>query len=448
MQQTGNEPEIIHAPHEIQEYALAYVERCRGDVLQLEREREVLLAALEQCWRLEQYELVVRLMTGLIYLTGRLGNAEVAQQLLLRGVYACERIQDQRHHAYFLTRLSGLLSSRGEYRQAQRIWHNSLERALASDQPFAPWEPFGSLVYMIDIAGKQNARAFAEKLLHARGNDDPSTTVTALFIRAFNAHFVGDLDRAYDDLSSCVQLLSALDAGTSFYKPFFEMEVQTELARVQGNYAGSRVYAEASLALAQTFCDPYTVADLLCDQIWYAHWMGKIDDAYLLMVRLIELTKQHGTPHHYAFSTLLSKQFPESLRISLTSMLTADVGVQSLGNPVRQFIEPVTEMLTADVGAQFRAPALMGLDREHAARPSQAGRDDQRDICRFSESLSRSELDVLRLLATGLSNQEIAANLVIAIGTVKKHIEHIYGKLDVHSRTQAVARARTLGLIA
>ncbi len=63
------------------------------------------------------------------------------------------------------------------------------------------------------------------------------------------------------------------------------------------------------------------------------------------------------------------------------------------------------------------------------------------------EPLSERELEVLRLVAAGLSNREIATELVIAVGTVKRHINNIHGKLSAGSRTQAVALARELGLL-
>ncbi|HEX3052280.1 MAG TPA: LuxR C-terminal-related transcriptional regulator [Aggregatilineaceae bacterium] len=63
------------------------------------------------------------------------------------------------------------------------------------------------------------------------------------------------------------------------------------------------------------------------------------------------------------------------------------------------------------------------------------------------DPLSDRELDVLRLLAVGLSNQEIAQELVITTGTVKRHVHSILGKLDVNSRSQAAAKARQLGLL-
>jgi len=63
------------------------------------------------------------------------------------------------------------------------------------------------------------------------------------------------------------------------------------------------------------------------------------------------------------------------------------------------------------------------------------------------EPLSERELEVLHLIAEGFSNAEIAEKLVIAQGTVKRHINNIYGKLGVQSRTQAVARSREMGLL-
>lgn len=63
------------------------------------------------------------------------------------------------------------------------------------------------------------------------------------------------------------------------------------------------------------------------------------------------------------------------------------------------------------------------------------------------EPLSERELEVLRLLAAGLSNPEIAERLVVAVSTVRSHCKSIYGKLGVHRRWDAVQRARALGLI-
>lgn len=63
------------------------------------------------------------------------------------------------------------------------------------------------------------------------------------------------------------------------------------------------------------------------------------------------------------------------------------------------------------------------------------------------EPLTKRELSVLRLIATGMSNQEIADELIVAIGTVGKYTNNIFTKLYVRNRTQAVERARDLGLL-
>jgi ATP/maltotriose-dependent transcriptional regulator MalT len=59
--------------------------------------------------------------------------------------------------------------------------------------------------------------------------------------------------------------------------------------------------------------------------------------------------------------------------------------------------------------------------------------------------LTERELEILRLVAVGMSNKEIAEELVLAVNTVKWYISEIMSKLHVANRTQAVAHARTLG---
>jgi LuxR family maltose regulon positive regulatory protein len=79
---------------------------------------------------------------------------------------------------------------------------------------------------------------------------------------------------------------------------------------------------------------------------------------------------------------------------------------------------------------------------EERAAPKTAHLEDGLPI-----SLSAREMEVLALIAAGKSNQEISAELYLALNTVKRHAYNIYSKLEVKKRTQAVSRARQLGLI-
>ena len=68
-------------------------------------------------------------------------------------------------------------------------------------------------------------------------------------------------------------------------------------------------------------------------------------------------------------------------------------------------------------------------------------------IAGLAEQLTSREIEILRLVAGGMRNQEIADHLVISLPTVKRHIANVYGKLGAGHRTEAIARANELGLL-
>lgn len=109
--------------------------------------------------------------------------------------------------------------------------------------------------------------------------------------------------------------------------------------------------------------------------------------------------------------------------------LTYLLGDAAKGGVHRDYVEEILSVIGA--------PACM--DR------GQKGRETPALLTDLGTDLSERELEVLRLVAEGASNQVIAERLVITVGTVKSHINHILGKLNASNRTEAVARARQLG---
>jgi LuxR family maltose regulon positive regulatory protein len=99
--------------------------------------------------------------------------------------------------------------------------------------------------------------------------------------------------------------------------------------------------------------------------------------------------------------------------------------------------------LLAAVGAEPQ-PALAASPAETDRSEASAARTP---VPPLIEPLSQRELEVLRLMAQGLSNSEISERLFLALSTVKGHNQRIFDKLHVQRRTEAVARARELGLI-
>ena len=112
----------------------------------------------------------------------------------------------------------------------------------------------------------------------------------------------------------------------------------------------------------------------------------------------------------------------------------------------------------AAMGDLLRQAAARGIAVEYVARLLAALKDEPDRNTQslhpssfilhpLVEPLSEREMEVLHLIAEGLSNQEIAQRLFLSLPTVKWHTTHIYGKLGVANRTQAVAQARALGLL-
>jgi LuxR family transcriptional regulator, maltose regulon positive regulatory protein len=102
-------------------------------------------------------------------------------------------------------------------------------------------------------------------------------------------------------------------------------------------------------------------------------------------------------------------------------------------------------------GAAAEVPlgCLARLERALGAQDTapDAGRGGSPAVPAMIEQLTSRELEVLEMLAAGRSNQAIASRLVVTLDTVKKHVSHLLGKLGAANRTEAVARARQLGLI-
>jgi LuxR family maltose regulon positive regulatory protein len=121
---------------------------------------------------------------------------------------------------------------------------------------------------------------------------------------------------------------------------------------------------------------------------------------------------------------------------------------QLLSEAVERGIEPdYARRLLAAFGdaTQGKAPAP-SLPKERSTEPGDPSFVHLPPSA-LVEPLSERELEVLSLIAEGLSNREIGERLFLTLNTVKVHTRNIYGKLGVHSRTQAAMRAQELGLL-
>lgn len=100
-----------------------------------------------------------------------------------------------------------------------------------------------------------------------------------------------------------------------------------------------------------------------------------------------------------------------------------------------------------DVSSEYVRRLLTAFRQPSGGRGLGTGPDGPRTTHPLPDPLSERELEVLRLVAAGKSNREVSRQLFVTVDTVKKHLTHIFAKLGVSSRTQAVAWARELGMI-
>ncbi|MEN4012698.1 MAG: response regulator transcription factor [Bellilinea sp.] len=124
----------------------------------------------------------------------------------------------------------------------------------------------------------------------------------------------------------------------------------------------------------------------------------------------------------------------EGLRAGAVGYLLKDVSSEKLHEAIR----------SAAKGEYFLLPSITAKVLAEFSRMARPSKMEDFDL---AIRLSSRELEVLRLVASGASNKEIAGSLVIAEGTVKNHLTSILSKLEARDRMQAVLKAREIGLI-
>ncbi|MEJ2350322.1 MAG: LuxR C-terminal-related transcriptional regulator [Anaerolineales bacterium] len=255
----------------------------------------------------------------------------------------------------------------------------------------------------------------------------------------------GDLDGAQQAIHSAEELtrIHALALRAESWVKAFGVR----LWLAQGNLEAATRWAEESgITIADEFsylreAEYFTLGRVYLEMEKYdqvlelTRWLGDAAEATGRIGSLIETLVLR------ALAFQAKNNFPQAL-FSLESAL-------SLAQPegyIRVFVNegtPMAELLrragSQGIGPKFIAKLLSEFDQDSEGADS----TDQPLI----EPLSKRELEVLNLLADGLSNSDIADRCVITVGTVKAHTASIYRKLNVNSRTQAVARARELELL-
>jgi LuxR family maltose regulon positive regulatory protein len=179
---------------------------------------------------------------------------------------------------------------------------------------------------------------------------------------------------------------------------------------------------------------------------------SRLDEAGTLLERLLDISEAGGRTSR-VIEILILKALALHAGTNTAQALTTLERALALAEPegfIRIFVDegPLMARLVHKAAARGMMPDYTAkLLTAFADTATDEGKAIVSPSASLVEPLSPRELEVVQLIAQGLTNQAVASRLFLSLNTVKAHTRNIYGKLTVHSRTQAVARAQALGLL-
>lgn len=347
------------------------------------------------------------------------------------------------------------------YPREGRAW---LGKALASSQPWSPAlreALFGGSMLAGNQGDHQQAGACAEHLLAlARAHDDQEGIARALFLLSYAATYCGDRDRALALAEQAVAIVRGLGNPHQLTDVLNRLGIE---AHNQGDYTrAAALYEEAQTTWRELGC----MFELLCVTTNLGVTAQAQGDTKGAAARYREgLTLVQAVGETWMMEELLalvaalasdtSDHERAARLIGATDRLLEAIGC-TLAPFVDVFLARARVLVRRELGEEAftaaretgqRLTRVQALSEAVAVVSALAESPSQATAIAPVAGLTRRELDVLRLVAAGRSNREIADALFISVPTVKRHLTNILGKLDLPSRSAATAFAHTHHLV-
>jgi LuxR family maltose regulon positive regulatory protein len=270
------------------------------------------------------------------------------------------------------------------------------------------------------------------------------------WLMLYSRIFLVRLQRAKGNWSAALKLLAEAEAlllqlqGTSF-----EYELKAHLARLQAEFGKSKEADQWVQSVVLDIRDHFSVPQYILAFL-LAHTLNALgrEDELLTLLSQIEPIVTANRCLYWQIEVFVLQAVAWQKKGNPSQALTHLEKALSLAQKegfVRIFLDEgeLIEKLLQQAEIKGVYPDYVRMLLSAAFPVDKEAHMTQRLI----EPLSERELEILRLVAEGKSNQQIAEVLIIARGTVKKHINNIFGKLGVQSRTQCVARGREINLL-
>ncbi|MCB0104495.1 MAG: tetratricopeptide repeat protein, partial [Caldilineaceae bacterium] len=404
-------------------------------------------------------------LLGLAYWAS--GELEAAYQALAEGMAGFRQAGNIIFALSGTYGLADIRTVQGRLREAVQVYSQALQLAKAQGEPVVQGtaELYLGLGELAREQGDLQAAAqyLAQSAALGAGAALPNWPCRRAIVQAQMQQTLGDLAGALDLLDEAARRY--VREPVPDLRPIAALKARVWVR--QGRLTDAlRWVRERGLLAADALSYRREFEHVTLARVLIAHYRHDQSEAHLqaalsLLARLLAAAESGGRMGS-VIEILILQALAYAAQDTMPLALAALARALTLAAPagyVRLFVDEGTPMLTLLHAAAAQGIALDYLTQLLAAFPAtltaeqgtsnvaSANRPSAAYVPPLVEPLSPRELEVLRLIADGKSNAEIAQTLVIALSTVKSHINTIFGKLQVTSRTQALARARALQLI-
>lgn len=353
------------------------------------------------------------------------------------------------------TRLAQLLMAQGRLKEAADVWRDALRRAMDARGQISPFSglPHAGLG---NILCEWNQLDEAEsQLKQGLELGRPWSNLDTLFLAHAGLARIqeskGDYEAALGSWEELRQAARNLKASWAITRA--EAHRACLWAR-QGNFTAARRWVERmSISGQETIPSLEEVQALILARVLIA--LGELDQA-LGILSTIRQSAEAGGRRDRCIEILMLQALvaqAQGRTAAALSDLRASLALAEPDGYVRVYLdegEPMGRLLkqvaARDPANTYIANLLSEHERTQGAKVSSEALASPIRLD-LPDQLTRRELEVLHLLAQGLTNREIAEKLYLSPNTLRVYTYSIYRKLDVHNRTQAVAKARQLGIL-
>ncbi len=363
------------------------------------------------------------------------GDLRLAEQTLAEAIPLCRQTQNSNLLFLAIAHLANVQVAQGQLRDAQRTYEQGLAEAARTSQPTSP---FVALCYA-GLGGLQfewnnfsaASQYFGEGLRHALLWNLWEALLPLTIGQAQLRHRTGEAEKA-------AEILDALDSPL----PGQELPLRAYAALLRGAGAAA-AWLAGHPAECELVPDPANEFLLLMVARLLA-CVNRSDEAIALLRKVVRFAKAGGRVHtliqaDVALAAIGGQPEPlvGALRLAEPEGYLSTFTME--GEGLRNLLQHVLRRPNLEPHMQaYGRKILLALEA-----PAQAAKWDMG----LPEPLSEREVEVLRHIADGLSNPEIARRLYLSPNTLKAHTQNIFQKLGVHNRLQAVSKAKELGLI-